>query len=164
MENIYLIGLMGSGKTSIGKVLARKIHRRFVDTDLEVERTLGQTIPEIFASQGEEAFRQAETAALRDLAKRRNRVVSTGGGAVLSKENIELMRSSGKVVWLKRRPELILQGKRIRQRPLLAKDPHKIYDIAAEREAIYAGACHFTVDNNGSREETVAKILASLWK
>ena len=59
MENIYLIGLMGSGKTSIGKVLAREIHRRFVDTDLEVERTLGQTIPEIFASQGEEAFRQA---------------------------------------------------------------------------------------------------------
>lgn len=164
MDNIYLIGLMGSGKTVIGRELARKIHRKYIDTDDAVERLLGMTVKEVFAQKGEEAFRQGETQILQDLARRRNRIVSTGGGLVLRCENVELMRKSGRVVWLKRDVELILQGKRIRQRPLLADDPMKIYKIAEERESLYREACHVAVDNNGSREETVKKIMAALNK
>ncbi|MEG1496135.1 MAG: shikimate kinase [Clostridiales bacterium] len=164
MYNIYLIGLMGSGKTAIGKILAKKIHRRFVDTDGKIEKEYNLPVAKIFANMGEAAFRDIETEVLRDLSKRKNRVVSTGGGAVLRKENIDLMRKSGKVIWLKRRPELILTGTRIHLRPLLAKDPNKIYDIAIEREPLYEAACDFVVINEGDKHKTVADILKKLRK
>ncbi|MDO4541698.1 MAG: shikimate kinase [Bacillota bacterium] len=159
MNNIYLIGLMGSGKTVIGRELAKKIHRKYVDTDDAIEKKLGMKVPEIFSQLGEEAFRNAETQVIAELAQRRNRIISTGGGAALRRENVKLMQSSGLVVWIKRDIELILRGKRIRCRPLLADDPNRIYAIAAEREPIYAAACHAIVENNSSKEETVAKIL-----
>ena len=162
MENIYLIGLMGSGKSAIGKALCHKIHRKYVDTDAVVEKNFNMTIAEIFQNYGEKTFRQAEKDVMMDLARRRNRVVSTGGGVILQKENVKLMRKSGVVIWLERDIELILKGKRIRQRPLLAENPGKIYDIAKERYDIYETACHFKVDNNGTPGETVGKILAVL--
>lgn len=110
MKNIYLIGMMGAGKTSIGKIAAKKAHCRFIDTDAFIEEQAGMTVAEIFEREGEGSFRQRETEALRSLGKKRNCVISTGGGIVTRKENIALMRESGTVIWLKRDLNAVLQN------------------------------------------------------
>ena len=83
MKNIYLIGMMGAGKTSIGRIVAREVHCRFADTDRIIEETSGMTVSEIFEAEGEEGFRRRETEVLRSLSEKRNRIVSTGGGIVI---------------------------------------------------------------------------------
>lgn len=99
--NIILIGLMGSGKTTVGKLLAKQLDKSFVDCDEEIQRRTGVTIPHIFDVEGEEGFRQRETAALEELVQRSNIVLATGGGAPLSQINRELLKGSGIVVYLK---------------------------------------------------------------
>ncbi|MFH2135974.1 MAG: shikimate kinase [Pseudomonadota bacterium] len=99
--NIILIGLMGSGKTTVGKLLAKQLDKSFVDCDEEIQRRTGVTIPHIFDVEGEEGFRQRETAALEELVLRSNIVLATGGGAPLSQINRELLKGSGIVVYLK---------------------------------------------------------------
>lgn len=159
MKNIYLIGMMGAGKTSIGKLVAEKVHCRFMDTDQVIVETAGKTVAEIFEEEGEEGFRRRETAVLRSLSKKRNRIVSTGGGIVVKEENIALMRKSGTVIWLKRDLNLVIQNPRMRQRPLLAKDVNAIFRLMDEREPAYKKACHFVVYNDKNRYDTVREVL-----
>lgn len=158
-NNIYIVGMMGAGKTCIGKIVAKKTHRRFVDTDALIEEQAGMTVAEIFAAEGEAGFRRRETAALSRLARKRNCIVSTGGGVVERKENIGLMRKSGTVVWLKRDLNTVIQNPRIRRRPLLEKDPKAIFGLMEKREPLYKKACHFVVYNDKERMETVRQIL-----
>ncbi|GAB5605181.1 shikimate kinase [Sideroxyarcus sp. TK5] len=99
--NIILIGLMGSGKTTVGKLLAKQLQKSFVDCDEEIQRRTGVTIPHIFDVEGEEGFRLRESATLEELVKRNNIVLATGGGAPLSQMNRELLSRSGIVVYLK---------------------------------------------------------------
>lgn len=99
--NIILIGLMGSGKTTVGKLLAKQLQKSFVDCDEEIQRRTGVTIPHIFDVEGEEGFRSRESATLEELVKRNNIVLATGGGAPLSQMNRELLSRSGIVVYLK---------------------------------------------------------------
>ncbi|MBU0689164.1 MAG: shikimate kinase [Gammaproteobacteria bacterium] len=99
--NIILIGLMGSGKTTVGKLLAKQLHKSFVDCDEEIQRRTGVTIPHIFDVEGEEGFRQRETAALEELVQRHDIILATGGGAPLSPINRDLLKRSGVVVYLK---------------------------------------------------------------
>ncbi len=159
MKNVYLIGMMGAGKTSIGRIVAKKAHCCFVDTDRVIEETAGKTVTEIFESEGEEGFRQRETEVLRRMSKKRNRIVSTGGGIVIREENIELMRKSGTVIWLKRDLNRVIQNPRIRRRPLLAKDVNVIFHLMEEREPFYKKACHFVVYNDQDHMAAVKEIL-----
>lgn len=159
MKNLYLIGMMGAGKTSIGKMVAQKTHRRFVDTDALIEKNAGMTVAEIFEREGEAGFRVRETIALDLLAKKRNLIVSTGGGVVITPENIRLMKKSGTVIWLKRDLHTIIANPRIRRRPLLRKNENIIFEIMKEREPLYKKACHFVVYNDKNRQKTVDEIM-----
>lgn len=159
MKNLYIVGMMGTGKTCIGRMVSQQKKCRFIDTDQFVENRAGMSVAEIFEAEGEEGFRKRETEALRFLAKKRNCIISTGGGIVVKDENIELMRNSGTVVWLKRDLNKVLESKRIRTRPLLAKDPTVIFDLMAKRESMYKKACHFVVYNDEDRDLAVDEIL-----
>ena len=164
MENVYLIGVMGCGKTTMGRILAKKIRRRNVDVDALIEKRMKMTTAEIFAKYGEDFFRDRETEVLEELSQRKNRVVSCGGGIVLREKNIELMRRSGTVIWLRRSADKILKGTRIRQRPLLAENPMRIYDIAKEREPLYEKACHYQVWNEGGKQESLKSLEKVIWR
>ena len=122
-ENIFLVGLMGAGKSTVGRILARRLSKRFVDTDHEIEKRNGVTIPVIFEIEGEEGFRRREQELLADLAQEQGLVLSTGGGIVLKSENREVLRNHGFVVYLNARPELLAdRTKHDRSRPLLNVD------------------------------------------
>ena len=159
MKNLYIVGMMGAGKTCIGKIVAKKRRLRFIDTDAFIEVRAGMSVAEIFDREGEEGFRKRETETLRFLSKKKNCVISTGGGIVTREENIELMRNSGTVVWLKRDLNTVIENPRIRKRPLLAEDPTVIFDLMEKRTPAYKKACHFVVYNDEDRMGAVNEIL-----
>ena len=164
--HLVLVGMMGAGKSSVGRRIARQLGWRHVDADKRIERITGRTIADIFADDGEAAFRTIEHDVLERLLRVPGRtVVSTGGGAVLSPANCALMRERGTVVWLRARPETLLErvGKG-QGRPLLADDPAAaLRRIAAEREHAYANAAHVVVDVDGCSADQVADaVLAAL--
>ena len=105
--NITLIGYRGSGKTSIGKLLAQKLWRDFVDTDQLIVDHAGMTIREIFAAEGEAGFRQREAAVVAEVAAKENQIIAAGGGAVLDPANVASLKRSGKIVWLKADPKTL---------------------------------------------------------
>src|SRR5688572_502997 len=109
MMNLYLIGYRGSGKTTVAAELARLLGWNWLDADDEVERRAGTTIKEIFATSGEQSFRDLEAAVIADLAQFSGHVIALGGGAVLREDNRQAIRSSGKVVWLQASPEVLYQ-------------------------------------------------------
>jgi shikimate kinase len=118
--NIILIGMMGSGKTTVGKLLAKALHKTFIDSDDEIQRRTGVTVPHIFDVEGEAGFRLRETAALEDLLQRRDIVLATGGGAPLSQQNRERIQNGGIVIYLKSGVHDLWQRTRHDQnRPLL---------------------------------------------
>ena len=102
MENIVLIGMPGCGKSTIGKLVAEKLNRKFVDADTEIEQLAGMTIPEIFATQGEAAFRALETQVLAQLGSQSSLVIATGGGCVTRPENYRHLHQNGRIIWIKR--------------------------------------------------------------
>ncbi|HUP75338.1 MAG TPA: shikimate kinase [Acidimicrobiales bacterium] len=164
--HLVLIGMMGAGKTSVGRRLARRLGWRHVDADKRIERTTGRTIAEIFAEDGEAGFRAIEHDVLETLLRLPGRtVVSTGGGAVLSPDNCALMRERGSVVWLRARPETLLA--RVgggSGRPLLGDDPEAaLRRIVVERQSAYTSAAHFVVDVDGCTADQVADaVLAAI--
>ena len=109
MSNIFLIGFMGTGKTTIANALKRKYDMQVVDMDAEIEKEQQMAISDIFSSKGEEYFRDLETQLIKDLQKKDNVVISCGGGAVLREENVTEMKKSGKIVLLNATPETILE-------------------------------------------------------
>ena len=158
-ENIILVGFMGSGKSTVGRMLARQLRFRFLDTDKLVEERACMSIPEIFAQHGEANFRERETAVLESLRDVRQHILATGGGIVTVPENIALLRSLGLVVLLKADPdEIYRRVSRNSERPLLqVEDPRKrVLDLMATRQPLYEGAAHFTVDSTRLRHEDVA--------
>ncbi len=163
-ENIVLVGFMGSGKSTVGRMLARQLRFRFLDTDKLVEERERATIPEIFAQHSEAHFRERETAALKSLRGVRQHILATGGGIVTVPENIPLLRSLGFVVLLKADPEEIYRRvSRNSERPLLqVEDPRKrVLDLMAARQPLYESAAHFQVDSTHLRHEDVtAKIVS----
>lgn len=151
MENIILIGFMGCGKTSVGKRLAESENMEFLDTDEWIEKKEQKTISEIFAEQGEAAFRNMETECLRQLLeyKEKNFVLSVGGGLPIREENRKLLKEIGHVVYLKASPDMIY--KRLRNdktRPLLqGMNPRgRIFDLMSARKSYYEGAAEYIVE------------------
>ena len=153
MENIALIGMAGCGKSTIGRNLARETGKQFVDADTEIEKLAGKTIPEIFAQDGEEAFRRLETQVLAQLGKQSGLVIATGGGCVTRERNYSLLHQNSRIIWLKRCPtRLPTEG-----RPLSQKtSPVELYEM---RKPMYKAFADATVDNEGTRGETLTGIL-----
>ncbi|MGC8667606.1 MAG: shikimate kinase [Chthonomonadales bacterium] len=151
--NLVLIGFMATGKSSIGRRCARVLGFRFYDSDQEVVRMAGKPIPEIFAEEGEAAFRSLEAAAIRRLACLRRIVLATGGGAALNAVNVARMRRRGVVVLLQADPQEILRRARHGAgRPLLegAADPlERICELLHRRRDAYTAAAHAVVDTTG---------------
>lgn len=138
--NLILVGMMGSGKTTMGRALAKCLGKVFVDSDEEIQKRTGVTIPHIFDIEGETGFRQREAAAIRDLLARDNMVLATGGGAVLAEQNRELLQQNGIVIYLKANVHDLWQRTRHdRNRPLLqTANPHaKLTELFQQRDPLY---------------------------
>ena len=147
--NIVLVGLMGAGKTSVGKLLARRLGKCFYDCDQEIERSTGVKVATIFEIEGEAGFRIRESRMLEELLKLDNILLATGGGAVLSKANRNLLSASGLVVYLRASVKLLLRRTRHdRSRPLLqVPDPHaKLETLLSERDPLYREVADIIVD------------------
>ncbi len=156
MENIILIGMPGCGKSTVGKALAQRLGRPFIDADEALVETFGTSIPEIFAQEGEVGFRKKETQILSELGKKAGLVVATGGGCVTRQENYPHLHQNGTLFWLRRSIEqLSTEG-----RPLSQK--RNLTDMYAERRPLYEAYSDFSVDNNGKSDDTVAEIIRLL--
>lgn len=165
MQNIILVGLMGSGKSGVGRTLAARLGLRFVDSDDVVVQRAGKSIPEIFASEGEAAFRHLEAQVLAALLQEGGQVVATGGGSPVHPETRRILRRHGRVIWLQASPAELLR--RIQAeggpggRPLLhTPDPlERLQELLAARAAIYAETCHCAVQTEGLAADEVAEAI-----
>jgi shikimate kinase len=165
-DNIVLVGMMGAGKTTVGRLLARRLKRPFYDSDEEIERRCGVRIPVIFDIEGEAGFRARETQVLAELCALQSVVLATGGGAVLAPENRRCLAMCGSVVYLHARPGYLWQRVRHdRNRPLLATgDPlKKLEDLYTTRDPLYREVAHLVLDTGRQSAQALAKeVLARL--
>jgi len=148
-RNIYLVGLMGAGKTTVGRQLARRLGRHFYDSDHEIVERTGVHIPTIFEIEGEDGFRRREAQTIAELSGSDNIVLATGGGAVLNPENRRILHDTGWCVYLNVPPVLLHERTRHdRNRPLLrVADPlAKLEELYAARDPLYREAAHFVVE------------------
>ena len=166
MNNLYLIGYRGVGKSTLAPLLAGKCGWSVVEMDDLIQAKEKATIAEIFADQGEAGFRDLETRMLREVAGQTNQVISTGGGIVLREDNRYLMRASGTVVWLQASADVIYQRltnntKQGSQRPALTTLPlqEEITKLVNERSVLYAATSHFSVDTESHKLNEVVGII-----
>lgn len=161
MKNVVLIGFMGTGKTSVGRLLAGRLGRPFVDIDQKIERHARMTIAEMFATRGEEYFRRRERETVGRVARYRNTVIATGGGVVLDPGNMARLRTGGVIVCLTASVDTILERTgRSNARPLLDRTDRRelIARMLAERAPLYAGA-DYTVDTDGQTPRRTVDII-----
>lgn len=152
VENIFLVGLMGAGKTTVGRLLAKHLGKTFYDADHEIERRTGVNIPLIFELEGEAGFRKREVAVIEELTQMKNIVLATGGGAVLSPQNRENLKRKGAVIYLRANVhELWLRTRNDKNRPLLQNGDAraKLEQLFAERDPLYCEIATLTVDTGG---------------
>ena len=162
---IVLVGMMGAGKTSIGRRLANLLHLPFLDADSEIEKAANLTIPEIFANYGEAEFREGEKRVVARLLAGGPAVIATGGGAFMNEETRERCRAEGVTIWLKADVPVLLERVRKKgNRPLLAReDPESVLrNLLAEREPIYALADITIASREGPHQAVVGEIVAAL--
>ena len=156
MQNVILVGMPGCGKSTIGKLLAERLQKTFVDADTQIEDFAGCSISEIFRTQQEAGFRKIETQVLSHLGKRSSQVIATGGGCVTQPENLSLLRQNGIIVWIRREVSALpTEGRPLSQ----SNDLRKMYEI---RKPMYASFADITVDNNTSIGDAVQNILSKL--
>jgi shikimate kinase/3-dehydroquinate synthase len=169
MENVFLVGLMGAGKTTIGRILARKLGKRFIDSDHEIEARTGASIPWIFEIEGEASFRRREAEVIRDLTAQEGIVLATGGGAVLDPESRAYLQQRGRVIYLRANvSSIMLRTSHDKNRPLLqTADPRKkLEELTAQREPLYRSIADLVIDtgrpNVQSMVQTILAQLAAL--
>lgn len=168
MKNIYLIGFMGTGKSSVGKILAKEMGAEFLDTDKMVEERTGKSVADIFEEYSEEEFRRLETEVLREITEKENLIVSTGGGIVITRGNLDLMKKTGHVITLIADIQTILD--RIHgdetKRPLLeVEDPfEEIKRLLFDRASFYINAHHIVETSDITPREAADQIIAFLTK
>jgi shikimate kinase len=149
--NLFLVGLMGAGKTTLGRQLARRLDKRFVDADHELEARLGVTIPTIFELEGEEGFRTREEAIIDDLTRMSGVVLATGGGAVLRASSRARLKENGTVLYLHGEPETLWQRLRnSRHRPMLhAEDPrNRLVELYRFRDPLYREVADHVIESD----------------
>jgi shikimate kinase len=162
VDNIVLVGFMGSGKSSVGREIARRRRMQFLDTDSMIRQKYGKSIPEIFAMFGELTFRENETRCLEELQEREGIVAATGGGIVARAQNRSLIKSLGTVIWLIASEEMIWNRvSRNNSRPMLhTSDPRAtIRHLLAEREPFYHEVSDVTVETTGLTHCQVADLV-----
>jgi shikimate kinase len=150
--NIFFVGLMGAGKTTVGRLIAKHLNKNFYDTDHEIERRTGVNIPLIFELEGEAGFRRRESAVIAELTHADNIVLATGGGAVLLAENRTNLKANGTVVYLRANVnELWLRTRNDKNRPLLqTENPReKLQMLYEERDPLYQEVASIIVDTGG---------------
>jgi shikimate kinase len=165
--NIALIGFMGTGKTAVGKALAAKLGKEFVETDAVIKERAGKSVQEIFSLEGEITFREMEIETIKKVAAGKNAVIACGGGVVLNKINIDRLKQTGIVVLLTAAPAIILRRTSVDDgdRPLLnvADRQHQIAELLKFREPFYERAAEITVNTTSLNVNDVAdKIIESL--
>ncbi|HLU16133.1 MAG TPA: shikimate kinase [Burkholderiaceae bacterium] len=161
-EPVFLVGMMGAGKTTIGRALARKLGWQFVDLDHELEARCGVRVATIFDIEGEQGFRKRERAVLDECTRRKDIVLATGGGAVLDPQNRRHLRSRGVVVYLRATlDELYRRVERDRSRPLLQTDNprQRLADLITAREPLYNEVAHLTFDTGQLPVAQTTRIL-----
>lgn len=162
--SIFLVGLMGAGKTSVGRILARRLHKPFYDMDHEIERATGVKIPVIFEIEGEAGFRTRESKVLAELVHKGDIVLATGGGAVLSEQNRRLLAGHGTVVYLRATPrDLWLRTRHDKNRPLLqTADPlAKLEELFEQRDPLYREIADVIMDTGSQSVGLLAHRLES---
>lgn len=160
--NIILIGFMGAGKSAIAKILGKKLYRNIIDTDQEIVRRTGKTIPKLFEEYGETYFRDLETTVLQELKMKNDLIISCGGGIVLRDENIQIMQESGKVFLLTATPETTYERvKKGKNRPLLNDHMSVEYikNMMEQRQKRYEKAAHIKVATDHKHVEMIANII-----
>ena len=162
MKNIFLIGFMGCGKSTVAAFMAKKHNLSVIEMDQKIEEIEGMKIPDIFEQKGETYFRDAETRMLFELQKQCGQVVSCGGGVVLREENVTFMKNSGTVVYLTAKPETILERvKEEENRPLLRgnKSVSAIQEMMEKREQKYEKAADFRISTDGKTPEQIGEAI-----
>ncbi len=154
LRHIVLVGMPGSGKTTIGRLLAEKLGRAFTDTDAEICGATGRCVEDIFTAIGESGFRTLEKEAIRRAVAQPAQVIAVGGGAVLDADNIRRLRQNGRVFWIQRPLHLLDMA----ERPL-STDASAVAALFEERQPLYEQAAHQTIHNTGAVEDCAAKIL-----
>jgi len=169
--NLYLVGMMGAGKTTVGRSLARRLKLRFVDSDHEIEARCGVKIPVIFEIEGERGFRARETQAIAELTALDGIVLATGGGVVLCEDSRRLLAERGTVIYLRATPEhLYGRVRQDRNRPLLASgDPlERLRELYRERDPLYSALADLVVDTGRQSVQVLARglleQLGARWK
>lgn len=164
-QPVFLVGPMGAGKTTIGKLLAQQLGYPFKDSDREIEERTGADIPWIFDVEGEAGFRQREVAVLADLALQGQLVIATGGGIVMREENRECLKSAGIVFYLTASTEQLLERTaKDKRRPLLqVADPEsRIRELLSIRDPLYAEVATHIIDTEKRAPKLVAQEMAAL--
>jgi shikimate kinase len=167
--HLILVGLPGVGKTTIGKEVARKLGRAFLDFDQEIERRSGMEVREIFRVKGEEHFRELEFGLTKELSSTGGMVLSPGGGWITQAKSVELLRSAGRIIYLRASPEAVARRlRRVETRPLLAgRDPVvALRELYEKRRALYETADTVLDTERIARQQLIAKVveLASTMK
>jgi len=165
--NVFLVGPMGAGKSTIGRQLARELKHEFVDSDREIEERTGVDIPFIFDMEGEAGFRRREARVVDELTRRSGIVLATGGGAVLDPENRRHLASRGTVIYLRTSvDQQLARTARDRKRPLLqTEDPRaRLEELLREREPLYRSVADIVVETDGRSVRDVVRELVRLLK
>lgn len=161
-ENIILVGLMGAGKTTVGKLLARHLNKTFIDSDHEIEHRTGVKIPLIFELEGEAGFRDREAAVIAELCQQRNIVLATGGGAVLREENRRCLGNSGTVIYLRAQvADLWQRTRHDKNRPLLqtANPQAKLQELFTQRDPLYREVADIVMDTGDQNIHSLVRQL-----
>lgn len=161
-KNIVLIGILGSGKSTLGKALARRLSMTFVDMDAVIEQEAQMKISQIFARCGEAHFREKETQLAQRLGKAEGLVISTGGGIILREENMKALKQNGVVVFLDRSPYAIIGKINCDNRPLLKEHPERLFSLHRERLPLYRRYADLTCKNRGTFGQTLSRLLRTV--
>ncbi len=158
MKNVVLIGMMGSGKTTVGKLLSQRLQKQLVDTDALIEAREGCTVQELFETQGEPYFRSVELGVAQALSLRSDLIIACGGGLPMQKEAMRPLKESGVVLWLDRDPGEIFDTEDMTGRPL-AKDGREAFvALAEQRRAVYEGWADAAIHDFTSPISTTARV------
>ena len=163
MKNIVLIGMMGSGKTTVGRLAARRLGREFVDTDQYIEAAQGRSIPDIFAAEGEDFFRERERDAAEELARREGLVIACGGGLPTRREAIAPLKKTGVVFWINRDPGVVYDTVSMAHRPLGQGGRDAFLERFRRRAPVYRQWADYIIEGHTLAAEAAQRIL-DIWR
>lgn len=157
-KNLVLIGMPGSGKTTLGKIISEKLKMEFIDTDNYIEKKMNLTVSDLFKN-GEEYFRKIETQAIFEIIDEGIFVIAAGGGIIKKEINMTRLNYNSVIFFLNRNVDMIINNDDISNRPLIGNHKEKVFELYNERIDKYKKYCHFEIENNGNMEEAADEII-----